>query len=225
MYIARHFAMPDDLVRRILADPGAGDLVTARADGLVATHLPYLWRPSGDDPRAGSLILHVARNNTQWSTPCVGEALFVINRASDYISSRWYPSARENDKLVPTWDYATVHLYGKLVAHDDLAWTTAAVADLLARHESGLTLNDMPERYVAGELRAIVGLELQVTRIEAKAKLSQNRTPEDVTGVIEGLRAAEAHETADLVEEYAKPHAERRAALVADVAERHRPNR
>lgn len=225
MYVPKHFEVPAELLARILAAPLAGDLITAHADGLIATHLPYLWRPAGNEPGDGSLVLHVARNNTQWSEPAIGEALFVITPASDYISSLWYPTAQDSGKLVPTWDYVTLHLYGRLVAHDDVAWTTQAVADLMAAHERTVTLADMPERYLAGELRAIVGLELQVTRLVAKAKLSQNRTPEDVDGVIEGLHGVGAHETAELVAEFAKPHAERRAALVAGVAERRRPNR
>ena len=221
MYTPRHFAMPPELQARILAEPGVGDLVTHGPSGLLATHLPYLFDPELGGQ--GSLVLHVARPNAQWREPASGEALFIVTPATDYISSLWYPSATASGKYVPTWDYVTLHIYGELIAHDDLDWTAMAAERLMAAHEDRIGVADMPADYVAGQLRAIVGLQLAITRIEAKAKLSQNRTPEDVRGVIDGLRDAGADESAGLVEEFGLPPAERRAALVADVAARHRP--
>lgn len=222
MYTPRHFGMTADLQQRMLAAPAAGDLITHGPSGLLATHLPYVF--DADLGEQGSLLLHVARPNQQWREAVEGEALFIITMASDYISSLWYPSAAESGKYVPTWDYATLHVYGRLVAHDDLDWTTMAAQRLMRAHETRVGLADMPEAYLAGQLRAIVGLQLQVTRIEAKAKLSQNRTPDDVRGVIEGLDDAGAEVMSHLVSEYALPAAKRRATLIADVAARHRPN-
>lgn len=221
MYTPRHFQMPAELQQRLLAAPGVGDLITHGPDGLLATHLPYVFDEAMGEH--GSLALHVARPNVQWRHE--GEALFIITAASDYISSLWYPSAAESGKYVPTWDYATLHVYGRLIAHDDLDWTTMAAQRLMRAHETRVGLADMPETYLAGQLRAIVGLQLQVTRIEAKAKLSQNRTPDDVHGVIEGLDDAGAEVMSHLVSEYALPAAERRATLIADVAARHRPHK
>lgn len=221
MYTPRHFAMPAELQQAILAAPGVGDLITHSSEGLSATHLPYLFDPAMGEH--GSLVLHMARPNQQWRESPDGEALFIITTASDYISSLWYPSAVESGKYVPTWDYVTLHLYGRLTVHDDLVWTTSAVERLMARHETRIGLTDMPADYLGGQLRAIVGLQLQVTRIEAKAKLSQNRTPDDVRGVIGGLDEVGAAPMSALVEHYALPAAERRAALIADVAARHRP--
>lgn len=220
MYTPRHFAMPPELQQRILAAPGVGDLITQTSAGLLATHLPYIYDP--DLGQHGSLLLHVARPNEQWRSEAIGESLFLITPATDYVSSLWYPSAAESGKYVPTWDYVTVQLYGRLVVHDDLAWTTMAAERLMAAHETTVGPDDMPPAYRAGQLRAIVGLQLEVTRIEGKAKLSQNRTPADVRGVVDGLSAAGAGKTAGLVEEFALPAAERRAALIADVAARHR---
>jgi transcriptional regulator len=221
MHTQRHFDMPADLQQRLLAAPGVGDLITHGPDGLLATHLPYVFDESmGTD---GSLVLHVARPNSQWRAE--GEALFIITAASDYISSLWYPSAETSGKYVPTWDYVTLHIYGRLIAHDDLAWTTMAVERLMGRHETTIGMDDMPPDYLGGQLRAIVGLQLEVTRIEAKAKLSQNRTPDDVRGVIDGLDSVGAESMSALVEQYALPAAEARATLIADVAARHRPNR
>ena len=221
MYTPRHFTMPPELQERILAAPGVGDLITHGPSGLLATHLPYLF--DADMGEQGSLVLHVARPNAQWREAVTGEALFLITAATDYISSLWYPSAPASGKYIPTWDYATLHIYGQLIAHDDLDWTTMAAERLMKAHERTLGMEDMPADYVAGQLRAIVGLQLQITRIEAKAKLSQNRTPGDVRGVIDGLREAGADDSAELVEEFGLPPAERRAALIADVAARHRP--
>jgi len=221
MYTPRHFAMPAELQERILAAPGVGDLITHGPDGLIATHLPYVFDP--DMGERGSLVLHVGRPNSQWREEVTGEALFIVTLATDYVSSLWYPSAAESGKYVPTWDYATMHLYGRLVVHDDLTWTTTAVQRLMGVHEDRIGLADMPADYLAGQLRAIVGLQLEITRIEAKAKLSQNRTPEDVRGVIDGLGDAGAAASAELVTEFGLPAAERRAALIADVAARHRP--
>ncbi len=223
MYTPRHFTMPPDLQERILAAPGVGDLVTVGDDGLVATHLPYVFDPELGPH--GSLVLHVARPNEQGRRPAHGEALFIITAATDYISALWYPSAAESGKLVPTWDYVTLHIYGRLIIHDDLAWTTAAVEALMAVHEKTFTMADMPADYVAGQLRAIVGLQVEITRIEAKAKLSQNRTVPDVRGVIDGLRQTGADDTAELVTEFGLPAAERREALVAEVKARHRPGK
>ena len=221
MYTPRHFTMPPELQARILAAPGVGDLITHGPSGLLATHLPYVYDESMGEH--GSLVLHVARPNTQWREETSGESLFIVTAATDYISSLWYPSAAESGKYVPTWDYVTLHLYGRLIAHDDLAWTTMAAERLMAAHEDRIGLADMPAGYVAGQLRAIVGLQLEITRIEAKAKLSQNRTPTDVRGVIDGLHEVGAGDSAALVEEFGLPPAERRAALIADVAARHRP--
>lgn len=221
MYTPRHFTMPPELQARILAAPGVGDLITHGPSGLLATHLPYVF--DADMGKQGSLVLHVARPNAQWREAVTGEALFVITAATDYISSLWYPSAPASGKYVPTWDYATLHIYGELIAHDDFEWTSMAAERLMAAHESTIGMADMPADYLAGQLRAIVGLQLAITRIEAKAKLSQNRTPTDVRGVIDGLHDAGADDSASLVEEFGLPPAERRAALIADVAARHRP--
>ena len=223
MYTPRHFGMPADLQARMLAAPGVGDLITHGPSGLLATHLPYVF--DGAMGEQGSLVLHVARPNRQLREAVEGEALFVITMASDYISSLWYPSAAESGQYVPTWDYVTLHVYGRLIVHDDLAWTTMAAQRLMAVHETAVGMADMPAHYLGGQLRAIVGLQLQVTRVEAKAKLSQNRTPDDVRGVIGGLDGAGAEVMADLVTEYALPASERRAALIADVAARRRPDR
>ena len=109
-----------------------------------------------------------------------------------YVSPSFYPSKAEHGKTVPTWNYDLVHVHGTLRAHDDEAWLERVVRDLTARHEAHLpspwSVDDAPAAFVGRMVRAIVGLEIEVSRVEAKRKLSQNRAPADVAGVVAGLR-------------------------------------
>jgi len=196
VYIPDHFRPTDDDVRELLAHIGAADLVTATADGLLATMLPLIHEAPGSTPEAGDhgrLLGHVARNNRQWKTPPIGEAMVVVRGPDAYISPAWYATKREHGRVVPTWNYVTAHVHGRLVIHDDPAWVEANVRALSARHEAGRaepwSVDDAPAPYIAGQLRAIVGVEVMIGRIEAKFKLSQNRSVEDVDGSIAGLEA------------------------------------
>lgn len=191
MYTPAHFAAGPDSVRELLTRPAAANLVTMTSQGLLATLLPFSYDPSIGEH--GALNTHVARNNEQWSKPVIGEALAIIQGADAYISPSWYASKAEHGRVVPTWNYSTAHVYGRLVVHDDPAWLAGQVRRLTDRHEAGFehpwSVDDAPERYISGQLRAIVGLELVITRIEAKAKLSQNRPDADIDGVVAGLAA------------------------------------
>ena len=133
-----------------------------------------------------------------------GEALAIIQGADAYISPSWYASKAEHGRVVPTWNYSTAHVYGNLVVHDDPAWLAGQVRRLTDVNEAGFdhpwSVDDAPERYISGQLRAIVGLELVITRIEAKAKLSQNRPDADIDGVVAGLAARGQAESAADVE-------------------------
>lgn len=230
MYVADHFALPADQVHALLTRLGAADLVTAHDHGVVATLLPFVFDPGAGEH--GALLTHVARNNPQCSEPVIGEALVIVRGADHYISPRWMPSFAETGQVVPTWNYLTAHVYGTLIAHDDPAWTEDVVRRLTAVHESpgadggagGYRVDDVPADHLARQLRAIVGLELRITRIVAKAKMSQNKTPADVAGIVTGLRAegggALAADTAAWMDEYSTAAARRRADLLADVARR-----
>jgi len=195
MYVPKHFAAPDDeAVRDLLRHHGAADLITSTADGLVATLLPFVYEDEGDGP--GRLLGHLARNNEQWSTPALGEVLVIVRGPDAYVSPSWYATKREHGRVVPTWNYVTAHVHGRLVVHDDPAWVEALVRRLTAKHEdhreAPWSVDDAPLAFVAGQLRAIVGLEVEITRIEAKLKLSQNRSAADVDGVIDGLSGEES---------------------------------
>jgi transcriptional regulator len=202
MYIPAHFAPDDATVDELLRHHGAADLVTVTADGLVATMLPFMYVP--EVGARGALHGHVARNNPQWKLPAQGEAMAIVRGPDAYISPSWYASKAEHGRVVPTWNYVTAHVYGRLVVHDDPDWTEDLVRRLTGKHEAGSarpwSVDDAPPEYIAGQLRAIVGVELAITRIEAKAKLSQNRPEADVDGVIAGLRARGDQRSADAVE-------------------------
>ncbi|MFF2842630.1 FMN-binding negative transcriptional regulator [Paenarthrobacter sp. NPDC057981] len=192
MYTPAHFAASDEAIQALLTHSGAANLVTMSPDGLLATLLPFVYEPSVGEH--GALQAHMARNNTQWSSPVSGEALMIVQGADTYISPSWYASKAEHGRVVPTWNYSTAHVYGELVVHDNVEWLGRHVRRLSDQHESGMdrpwSVDEAPERFIAGQLRAIVGVELVITRVEAKTKLSQNRNAADVDGVIAGLRAA-----------------------------------
>ena len=197
MYIPAHFAVDDAAVRDLLAQHGAADLITLTDDGLLATMLPFAYEPSVGS--RGALYGHVARNNDQWRKPARGESLAIVRGPDAYVSPSWYAAKAEHGRVVPTWNYVTAHVYGRLLVHDDPAWVEAVVRRLTAKHEAARlaspgqampwSVDDAPRQFIEGQLRAIVGLELQITRIEAKAKLSQNRPVGDMVGIVDGLAA------------------------------------
>lgn len=198
MYIPAHFAAGQGAIHDLLTQPGAGNLVTMTAQGLLATFLPFTYDPSIGEH--GALHGHLARTNAQWSEPPIGESLVIIQGADAYISPSWYASKAEHGRVVPTWNYSTAHVYGKLAVHDDAAWLGTQVRQLTdlneAHSERPWSVDDAPEPYISGQLRAIVGVELVITRIEAKTKLSQNRPDADIEGVVAGLGARGQTESA-----------------------------
>jgi transcriptional regulator len=207
MYIPAHFAADDAAVRELLAKHGAADLITLTSDGLLATMLPFAYVPSAGEQ--GALYGHVARNNDQWRKPALGESLAIIRGPDAYVSPSWYAAKAEHGRVVPTWNYVTAHVYGRLVVHDEPAWVEDVVRRLTTKHEAARmespgqppawSVDDAPGKFIEGQLRAIVGLELQITRIEAKAKLSQNRPVTDVPGIVAGLAARGNDRTAAAV--------------------------
>ncbi len=203
MYIPAHFAPDEATVGELLRNHGAADLVTVTAEGLVATMLPLVYVPEAG--QHGALHGHLARNNPQWKLPAIGDALAIVRGPDAYISPSWYASKAEHGRVVPTWNYVTAHVYGRLVVHDDPDWTENLVRRLTAKHEADRahpwSVDDAPRAFIDGQLRAIVGVELAITRIEAKAKLSQNRPTADVAGVIAGLRERGDTASADAVEQ------------------------
>ena len=180
-------AEDEDELRRFVARARAGWLVTNGQEAAPsATYLPVLWRED-------RVIAHVARANPHWreigpDTP----ALVIVTGPDAYVSPTWYAAKAEHGKVVPTWNYSAVHLTGLARVHDDPAWLRMAVEELTAEHEGHREdpwhVSDAPGPYIDGQLRGIVGVELRLTLVEGKAKLSQNRSRADREGVVTGLR-------------------------------------
>jgi transcriptional regulator len=202
MYQPAHgrFAVPDATAAlAALAASVPATLVTLGPDGLRATILPFLFDATAGEQ--GVLRGHLARPNPQWGEPsAVVEAIAVFNGPDAYISPAWYEEKRRTGRVVPTWNYATVVVHGELMIHDDQAWLLAHVRQLVDAHEASRphpwSIDDAPPAYVAGQARGIVGVELRISRVDAKRKLSQNRSAEDVAGVIEGLETGSPEERA-----------------------------
>ncbi|TDD16881.1 FMN-binding negative transcriptional regulator [Kribbella turkmenica] len=198
MYVPAHFAADDEAVQHLLTHHGAADLVTMTSDGLVATMLPFVY-----DRSRNVLLGHFARNNEHWRQTVIGEALVIMRGPDSYVSPAWYASKREHGRVVPTWNYLTAHVYGAMTVYDDPGWVADVVRRLSDHHEAGRaepwSVDHAPEKYVAGQLRAIVGVEIAITRVAAKFKLSQNRPDADIDGVIAGLRADGQDASADAV--------------------------
>lgn len=191
MYVPTHFTPDEDTVTALLREHGAADLITSTARGMIATLLPFVYDPEAGE--RGSLLGHVARNNGQWREPAIGDALVIVRGPDFYVSPSWYATKAEHGRTVPTWNYVTAHVYGRLVVHDDTAWLASLVRRLTEKHEGHReepwTVEDAPAAFVEGQLRAIVGVEVVIDRIEAKVKMNQNRSAADVTGVIAGVAA------------------------------------
>lgn len=197
LYVPRHNVMDADDVRPFVAAVATAQLVTVGEDGSPdATFLPVLWE--GD-----RLVGHLARANGHWRRIVDGSpALAIVTGTDTYVSPSWYASKAEHGKVVPTWNYSVVHLRGRVVVHDDPQWVRALVTRLTDRHEQQRAepwaVADAPEDYVEKNLRPIVGVEVVVESVEAKAKLSQNRSDEDRGGVAAGL-AADGRDPSGLV--------------------------
>jgi transcriptional regulator len=204
VYLPRHFAVTDlGAIAAFVDAAGAADLVTFDGARPVATLLPVIWdRPAGfGDSVGGSgpagewgrLLGHLAVANPQWQTAHPGAlALAIVHGPQAYISPSWYESKARHGRVVPTWNYQAVHLTGRLTVHRDPEWLRALVSRLTQRHEHRTArpwaVTDAPPEYIDGQLRAIVGVELTITDVEAKDKLSQNRSALDQAGVVAGLR-------------------------------------
>jgi transcriptional regulator len=192
MYTPKDFKVEDTAEMHALmrAHPFA-ILVTHGADGIVATHLPTVLKV-GHEAALGRIECHVARANTQWRTLAPdADALMIFQGPEAYIRPGWYASKAEHAKVVPTWNYAVVHAYGRLEAVQDQAWLLAHVSELSQQQEAPFaapwSTTDAPESYLAMMVRGIVGLKFAIARLEGKVKMSQNREPRDRAGVVRGL--------------------------------------
>jgi transcriptional regulator len=191
VYIPKHFAETDvaEMHALMRAHPLA-TLISHGLDGLNANHIP--WLLANDATPYGTLQGHIARANPLWKTGNVaGEVLVVFQGDESYISPSGYATKTEHGKVVPTWNYAAVHAYGELRVIDDPVWVFAQISALTAANEAALpqpwAVTDAPADYTEKMLGAIVGIEIRITRLLGKWKLSQNQPPANQTSLIRAL--------------------------------------
>jgi transcriptional regulator len=186
----------DDLggIHDLIERAAFGHVISQAADGLSASGLPLLLdRSSGD---LGALRGHFARANAQWRHLDGTDVLVLFPLADGYASPAWYPSKLDNPQVVPTWNYEVVHVHGVARIRDDADWVHRVVTELTRHHESlrsdgapAWEVGDAPAEFIARQLRAIVGVEIEISHLDAKRKLSQNRGDDDRLGVIAGHAA------------------------------------
>lgn len=200
MYVPPAFR-EDDLaaLHGTMRDARLANLVTATAEGLVATPLPLFLVP--EEGPHGTLYGHVARANPQWKLPSVADAMALFMGPDAYVSPSWYPSKLEHQKVVPTWNYVAVHAYGPVEFFEDADRLLDLVTRLTNLHEQARAkpwaVTDAPEAFIRAQLKGIVGLRLPIARLEGKRKMSQNRSAEDRAGVAAGL--AESDRASDRI--------------------------
>jgi transcriptional regulator len=209
MYQPPHFREDRLAVQHALirAHP-LGLLITAGPAGLQANAVPMLI--DADASEKGMLRAHVARANPQLQElAAVEECLVVFQGPQRYITPSWYATKAETEKVVPTWNYITVHAWGRPRVVDDAGWLRQQVGELTQSQENARAepwaVGDAPAEFIAAQLRAIVGIEIPLARIEGKWKVSQNRPAVDQAGVIAGLRAEGDEVMASAVAERARP--------------------
>ncbi len=196
MYRPAAFDMTDVAeIHGFIAAAGPAHLVTLNGDAnagrhMIASVVPMLLDPSAG--QHGSLLGHLARPNHQWRDVVDDvDAMAIFAGRDAYISPSLYATKAETGKVVPTWNYEVVHVYGEFVVHDDAPWVIDLVTRLTDRHEldrsAPWSVDDTPEGYIETMARGIVGIELRITRFEGKRKLSQNRSSADIDSTIAGL--------------------------------------
>ncbi|AMO98576.1 putative FMN-binding domain protein [Collimonas arenae] len=193
MYIPKQFDEPRlEVLHDLIRARPLSTLVTLASSGLNANHIPLLLSPELGS--FGTLHGHVARANPLWSDYQKDVEVLAIFQGPDaYITPSWYATKAETGKVVPTWNYAVAHAYGTLRIIDDTTWLRAHLTALTAHNEAAFPapwqVSDAPHDYTEKLMGAIVGIEIVITRLSGKWKVSQNQPPQNQAGVIDGLRA------------------------------------
>jgi transcriptional regulator len=207
VYLPPHFEETrSEAVRELIRDHPLGTVVQQGEHGLIANHIPFLLDAAAGE--RGTLIAHVARNNELWRVAAAGgESLVIFQGPDAYISPNWYLTKQQTHEVVPTYNYTVVHAYGEIIVHDDEKWVRGVIGKLTKAMEASQPapwkMADAPRAYLEQMVTQIVGIEIPITRLIAKAKLSQNRVLADREGAIAGLRttgSASDAATAELME-------------------------
>lgn len=198
-------------LHRVITEFPLGALVTNGPNGLDANHLPFEFHPNAGE--RGQLLAHVARANPVWQEVKDGDEVLVIFRAADaYISPNWYPSKHEFHRQVPTWNYQVVHVHGKIRVCDDEKFVRGVVARLTRTQEAHTEadrpwkMTDSPREYIDQLLAAIVGIEIDITRMIGKWKLGQNKEARDRINAAEELRKRDGQLIAEAMLDIAATH-------------------
>jgi len=190
MYLPDHFRVDDiPQMHALMRGRPFAALVSSGASGLYASHLPTVLKNEGD---YGNIECHLARGNPHWRELAEGnEALMIFQGPEAYITPNWYATKAETGKVVPTWNYAIVHAYGRPAVMQDKDWLRRHVGELTDQQEKAEPrpwhLSDAPDSYIDVMTRGIVGFRFAITRLEGKWKMSQNRAEQDWKGVVTGL--------------------------------------
>lgn len=201
MYVPKHFEEPRfDILCNLIEKNALGVLITHGKSGIDANHIPFEFnRGQG---QFGTLHCHVARANPVWLDVANGDEVLVVFQAGNaYISPQWYPSKQETHKQVPSWNYLVAHAYGRVTIRDDERYVRGNVARLTRKHEASQPVPwkivDGPKDYIDTMLKAVVGLEIQITRLVGKSKLSQNKEVRDIRTAGDALKAGGEHVVGD----------------------------
>jgi transcriptional regulator len=195
MYLPAHFAeQRTDVLHEFIRAYPLSTLITRAEDRCDANHVPLHLAVASD----GTSVLrgHLARSNPAWQKhPATLDVLAIFQGPQAYVSPSWYPTKHEHGKAVPTWNYVAVHVEGRLQVIDDRSWLRQQLGILVAEHESGFAqpwaIDDAPADYIDKMLAAIVGIEITVTGIQGKWKISQNQPEQNRAGVVQGLQRRE----------------------------------
>jgi transcriptional regulator len=198
MYIPKHFEETRiEVLHQLIKSCSLGTLVNQDDGEIEANHIPFLISQSGD--RLGTLKCHIAKSNPVWKSLCSEETLVIFQGPNCYISPSWYPSKHIHGKAVPTWDYVVVHARGVPEVINDSEWLFEHLSTMTGAHESKSAVPwkvaDAPAEYIDRMVSAIVGIEIPITRLTGKWKVSQNRTKSDQAGVIAGLESENTQNT------------------------------
>jgi transcriptional regulator len=193
MYVPAHFDEPRrDVLYELIEQAPLGIFFTHGRSGMDANHIPF--HLARDEGASGVLHCHVARANPVWQDIATGDEVLIVFRAADaYISPNWYPSKREFKKQVPTWNYRVVHAHGRATIRDDERYVRTVIARLTKSHEAVQAdpwkMSDSPRDFIDMMVKNIVGIEVEITKLVGKMKLSQNKEARDILEAGETLKA------------------------------------
>lgn len=211
MYVPKHFEEPRvEVMHELIRERPLATLVTFGSGGLNANHIPLEIAP--EPAPYGTLRGHISRANPLWRDLSMDvEALAIFQGPDAYVTPSWYPTKKEKGMVVPTWNYAVVHAYGALRVIDDAEWLRSLVGRLTDQNEAAFrerwSVSDAPPEYIGKLLGSIVGIEMVLTKLIGKWKVSQNRPTTDREGVVSGLRELDTQDSslmAELVERASK---------------------